>query len=70
MVDARTNYAKDIITLLRANYSEKLKIYKNVIPLSVRVSEISVVGKSIYVFDPKGKVSQAYGSLTKEVLVA
>ena len=70
MADTRTNYAKDIITLLKANYSEKLKIYKNVIPLSVRASEISAAGKSIYAFDPKGKVSQAYGSLTEEVMGA
>jgi len=68
MVDARTNYAKDIISLLKENYSEKIKIYDNYIPLSVRASEISAVGKSIYAHDPNGKVSQAYEALTKEVL--
>ena len=68
MVDSRTNYAKDIIALLKQNYSEKLKIYENVIPLSVRASEISAAGTSIYVHDPNGKAALAYESLTKEVL--
>jgi len=68
MVDTRTNYAKDIITLLKENYSEKLKIYKNVIPLSVRASEISAVGSSIYAHDPNGKAAMAYEALTREVL--
>ena len=38
------------------------------IPHSVRAAEISAAGKSIFVHDPKGKVAEAYKSLTKEVL--
>ena len=69
MVDTRTNYSKDIIALLKQNYDRKLNIYKNAIPLSVRASEISATGTSIYAHDPNGKVAQAYDSLTKEVLI-
>ena len=68
MVDNRTNYAKGIISLLKGAYNGKLNIFSNDIPLSVRASEISVEGTSIYVHDPNGKVAQAYDSLTKEVL--
>lgn len=68
MVDNRTNYAKDISSLIRETYGSKLKVYKTDIPRSVRAEEISAVGKSIFDHDPNGKVADAYRSLTKEVL--
>jgi chromosome partitioning protein len=68
MTDARTNYNRDIITLLEESYKEKIKIFNNVIPQSVRVSETSVEGKSIYAHDPNGKAALAYEALTREVL--
>ena len=68
MVDSRTNYAKDISTLLIENYGRKVKIFENSIPISVRAAEISAEGVSIYQHDPKGKVAFAYQSLTEEVL--
>ena len=36
--------------------------------MSVRASEVSVEGSSIYSYDPKGKAAFAYMALTKEVL--
>lgn len=68
MVDNRTNYAKDISSLIRESYGGKLKVYKTDIPRSVRAEEISAEGKSIFKHDPKGKVADAYRVLTKEVL--
>lgn len=68
MVDSRTNYGKDISTLIRETYGDKLKVFNTDIPRSVRAEEISAEGKSIFSHDPKGKVSEAYKILTKEVL--
>lgn len=68
MVDSRTNYAKDISEMLQNAYGEKVRIFTNYIPISVRAAEISAEGVSIYQHDPKGKVAAAYISLTKEVL--
>lgn len=68
MVDGRTNFAKDISTLLRDTYGSKIKIFGTEIPQSIRAAETSVEGKSIFAHDPKGKVSEAYENLTKEVL--
>lgn len=68
MVDSRTNYAKDICVLLKENYGDKVQIFTNSIPMSVRAAEISAEGVSIYEHDPKGKVAFAYQSLTEEVL--
>ena len=68
MVDSRTNYAKDISTLLVENYGGRVRIFQNSIPISVRAAEISAEGVSIYKHDPKGKAASAYQSLTEEVL--
>ena len=68
MVDLRTNFAKEISTLIRDTYGSKLKVYDADIPRSVRAAEISVEGVSIFKHDPGGKVAEAYRGLTKEVL--
>lgn len=68
MVDARTNFAKDISYVLRRDYGDKLHVFKSEIPLSIRAAETSAQGKSIYSHDPNGTVSKAYESFTKEVL--
>lgn len=68
MVDYRTNFAKEISTLIRDTYGGRLKVYDADIPRSVRVAEISAEGVSIFKHDPGGKVAEAYQSLTKEVM--
>ena len=68
MVDGRTNFAKDISTLVRETYEGSIKVFKADIPRSVKAAEISAEGKSIFAHDPKGKVAEGYGNLTKEVL--
>ena len=68
MVDSRTNYAKEISSLLIDTYGDRVRIFRNIIPLSVRAAETSAAGISIYAHDPKGKVAQAYERLTEEVL--
>lgn len=68
MVDSRTNYARDISAMLKEAYGSRVRIFENVIPMSVRAAEISAEGVSIYEHDPKGKVASAYYSLTEEVL--
>ena len=68
MVDARTNDAKDISQLIRDIYGGKIRVYDTDIPRSVRAAEISAEGKSIFAHDPKGKVAEAYKTLTKEVI--
>lgn len=68
MVDSRTNFAKDISSLLRETYGGKIRIFDTDIPHSVRAAETSAEGKSIFFHDPKGKVAEGYRNLTKEVL--
>ena len=68
MVDARTNYAKDISKLVVDTYSDQIGVFETLIPLSVRAAEISAEGSSIYQYDPKGKAATAYRTLTEEVI--
>ncbi len=68
MVDSRTNFAKEIATLLRETYGSKIKVFGTEIPHSVRAKESSAEGKSIFSHDPGGKVAEGYQNLTKEVL--
>ena len=69
MTDSRTNYGKQIDTLIRQAYGSKIKVFDQTIPRSVRAAETSAAGKSIFQHDPKGKVAEAYQSLAREVLV-
>ena len=68
MTDSRTNYGKQISNLIRQAYGKHLKVFEQTIPRSVRAAETSAAGKSIFAYDPKGKVAEAYKSLAKEVL--
>ena len=68
MVDARTNYSKEIAALIRDTYGGKIKVYDQMIPRSIRAAEISAEGKSIFSHDPDGKVAQGYKALTQEVM--
>ena len=68
MVDCRTNYSKEISSLIRDTYGGHIKIFNTEIPRSVRAAEISAEGKSIFLHDPKGKVAETYQELTKEVM--
>ena len=65
---SRTTYAREISELLRTQYGTKIKVFDTVIPHSIRAAECSAEGKSIFAYDPKGKVAQAYSALTKEVI--
>lgn len=68
MVDERTNDAKEIIEFLKEVYGGKLHIFSHIL-WSVRASKISRTGKSIYTYDPDGKVA-VYEILTREVLAS
>lgn len=67
MVDERTNFAKEIQKSVAEQYGPYIKIFNTKIPFSVRAAEATVSGTSIYKYDPKGKVANAYRELVEEV---
>ena len=60
MTDSRTIYGQQISNLIRQAYGKHLKVFEQTIPRSVRAAETSTTGKSIFQYDPKGKVAEAY----------
>lgn len=66
MVDSRTNNARNIINSLR-QVGAGLNVFSTEIPHSVRAAEATLEGESIFKYDAKGKVADAYGKLAKEV---
>ncbi len=68
MYNHRLNFSKAILESLENAYGDHIKIFDSKIPQSVRAVEHTATGKSIFLHDPKCKVSLAYESFTKEVL--
>ncbi len=68
MLNARTNYAKDIMELIMEYYGEAIPIFESKIPFSVKAAETSAAGVSIFTLDKKHPVAQAYEKLTEEVI--
>jgi chromosome partitioning protein len=68
LVNNRTNSNRAMTENIYDTYGKSIKVFENHIPQSVKAQEASVVGKSIYAYDPKGKIAVAYKNFTKEVL--
>jgi chromosome partitioning protein len=68
MVDSRTKFTKEVISMIENAYGEEIRIFSDHIPHSVRAAETSATGKSIFTHDPNGKVAAAYDALAKGVL--
>ena len=68
MVERRANLTKEIIALVESAYGDKIHIFGEHIPRSIRAAESTARGISIFSYEPNGKVTAAYRSLVKEVL--
>ncbi len=68
MVNDRTNNAKEISKAVRETYGKKIRIFETFIPKSVKAEEASANGMSIYRYDGKCKVAEAYRAFTEEYL--
>jgi chromosome partitioning protein len=67
MVDKRANFTREIISTIETAYGGSINIFKEHIPLSIRAAEASREGKSIFAYDPRGKVAAAYEALVEGV---
>jgi chromosome partitioning protein len=68
LVDKRTNFTKEVISMIERAYGEEIRIFRDHIPHSVRAAETSATGRSIFTHDPNGRVAAAYDALAREVL--
>ncbi|MBT6254185.1 ParA family protein [Candidatus Uhrbacteria bacterium] len=67
MYDQRTKLSKDVLTELYKHFPNK--IFRSVIPRSVRLAEAPSFGQTILGYDPKSKAARAYERLTNEFLL-
>lgn len=66
MFDSRTNLSGQVVADVRKHFANK--VYKMVVPRSVRLSEAPSFGKSILEYDSGGAGSYAYRALAREFL--
>jgi chromosome partitioning protein len=65
MYDARTKLADAVGTEVRSHFGDK--VYRTIVPRTVRLSEAPSFGQPIIVFDPSSRGATAYRELAKEV---
>ena len=70
MHDGRTNHAKRITAEVTDAFGGGIRIFKTVIPASVKTSEGQERSQSIFEFDPKNKVAVGYESVSKELMAS
>jgi len=66
MFDARTNLSRQVVEEVKAHLPDK--IFKTLIPRSVRLSEAPSFGQTIFDYDPQSAGSLAYRALGEEVV--
>ncbi|MDH5406213.1 MAG: ParA family protein, partial [Candidatus Aminicenantes bacterium] len=66
MYDERTNLSKQVADEIHRYFKEK--VFKTIIPRSIRLGEAPGFGKPIILYDLSSKGAQAYLNLTKEVI--
>ncbi len=68
MVDSRTNYAKEIIELLNNEYGNAVKVFKSIIPRSIKQDETAAEGNSIYKYAKNSKAAKSYEAFVSEII--
>ncbi len=66
MYDARTNLSQEVVKSVKDHLGEK--VFRTIIPRSVRLGEAPSHGKSIIDYDPSGAGAQSYRELAREFL--
>lgn len=66
MYDIRTNLSNQVVKEVKKYFNDK--VYKNVIPRNVKLSEAPSYGMPISVYDPKSKGAKSYDKFVREFL--
>jgi chromosome partitioning protein len=66
MYDERTNLSRQVADDIRAHFGKK--VFRTVIPRSIRLAEAPSFGKPIMAYDIKSKGAEAYLALAAEIL--
>ena len=66
MYDIRTNLSNQVVKEVKKYFNDK--VYKNVIPRNVKLSEAPSYGMPISMYDPRSKGAKSYDKFVKEFL--
>lgn len=66
MYDVRTNLSNQVVKEVKKYFENK--VYKNIIPRNVKLSEAPSYGMPITLYDPRSKGAKSYEKFTKEFL--
>ena len=66
MYDARTNLSNQVVKEVKKYFNDK--VYKNVIPRNVKLSEAPSYGMPISIYDPRSKGAKSYEKFVKEFM--
>ncbi len=66
MYDIRTNLSNQVVKEVKKYFNDK--VYKNVIPRNVKLSEAPSYGMPISLYDPRSKGAKSYEKFVKEFL--
>ena len=66
MYDARTNLSNQVVKEVKKYFNNK--VYKNVIPRNVKLSEAPSYGMPISIYDPRSKGAKSYEKFVKEFI--
>ncbi len=66
MFDQRTNLSHQVVGEVRNHFDEK--VFRSMIPRSIRLSEAPSFGQSIFEYDPNSNGANAYRYLAEEVI--
>jgi chromosome partitioning protein len=66
MFDGRTNLSQQVVNDVRGHFGER--VFKTIIPRTVRLGEAPSFGKPITVYDPHSHAAAAYRALTEELI--
>ena len=67
-VDRRARFTREVMESVTGAYGDKINIFTEYIPRSVRAAECAAQGVSIFQYDPHSTVAAAYASLVGKVL--
>lgn len=68
MYDSRTNLSNQVVKEVKKYFGDK--VYKNVIPRNVKLSEAPSYGMPITMYDPRSKGAKSYEKFAKEFIKA
>lgn len=68
MFNKQLKFHNEVFDIVKNTYGGYFRIFDTKIPVSVRVTETQAHGLSIFDYDPKGKIAEAYTAFVKELI--